>query len=77
MFTKVLLLSIALMTIAMLAFAIQILFKKNGIFSSISIGKSKEMRKRKIYCVKSEQKIIDKKTIKDFKDKNMCASCEG
>ena len=75
MFIKVLLLSIVLMTIAMLAFAIQILLKKNGVFSSISIGKSKEMKKRKIYCVKAEQKIIDKKTIEDFK-KDMCASCE-
>lgn len=52
------------MAISFLGFSIQILLKKNGRFSSSSIGGSKPMRKKGIYCVKTEQKIIDKKLTK-------------
>lgn len=60
MFIKIFLLSIALVTVAFVGFAINILIKKNGKFPETSIGKNKALRKKKIYCYKTEQKIIDK-----------------
>jgi len=60
MFIKVLLLSIVFLAIAFFGFAINILFKKNGEFPDSSISKNKELRKMKIYCIKTEQRIIDK-----------------
>ncbi len=67
MFFKVLLLSIGLVTIAFIGFGINILFKKNGHFPEGSVGKNKALRAKKIYCMKTEQKMIDNK-IKAGKD---------
>ncbi len=67
MFVKILLLSIGLLTIIFIGFAFNILFKKNGHFPETSIGKNKALRKKKIYCIKTEQKIIDNQ-IKAGKD---------
>jgi hypothetical protein len=53
------LLSLGLVAIAFVGFAIAILVKKNGSFPETSISKNKELRKRKIYCIKTEQKMID------------------
>ncbi len=61
MFIKILLLSIGILAIAFIGFSINILFKKNGRFPEGSVGKNKVLRKKKIYCIKTEQKIIDKK----------------
>ena len=70
MFIYVLLLSIGIVGIAFLGFALNILFKKNGHFPETSIGKNKALREKKVYCIKTEQKIIDKKMspFKDFSD---------
>jgi hypothetical protein len=51
----------------LLAFGINILFKKNGHFPEGSVGKNKALREKKIYCMKTEQKLIDKQ-IKAGKD---------
>lgn len=53
------LLSLGFVGIAFVGFAIGILLKKDGSFPETSISKNKELRKRKIYCIKTEQKIID------------------
>ena len=67
MFFKILLLSIGMIAIAFVGFAINVLFKKNGKFPEGSVGKIKTLRDKKIYCMKTEQKIIDKQ-IKAGKD---------
>ena len=67
MFVKILLLSVGLVAIAFVGFGVSILFKKDGHFPETSVGKNKALRKRKIYCIKTEQKLIDKQ-IKAEKD---------
>jgi hypothetical protein len=60
MFAKILLLSIGLVAIAFIGFGINVLFKKNGQFPDGSVGKNKALRDKKVYCMKTEQKLIDK-----------------
>lgn len=60
MFIKILLLSVGLVAIAFFGFGINILLKKNGHFPEGSVGKNKALREKKIYCMKTEQKLIDK-----------------
>ena len=75
MFLQVLLLSIILLSFAFFAFAIKIMFSKKSEFPETRIGHNKELRKRKIYCIKTEQKIIDK-NIKKMNNKGpACSSC--
>ncbi|MEA3446591.1 MAG: hypothetical protein U9R19_17890 [Bacteroidota bacterium] len=45
------------MAVALGGLALGILFKKNGSFPEHRIGHNKEMRKRKIYCVNTQEKI--------------------
>jgi len=61
MFIKILLLSVGIVAIAFVGFAINVLFKKNGQFPDGSVGKNKALRDKKIYCMKTEQKIIDQR----------------
>jgi hypothetical protein len=75
MFTTLLLLSIGFIGFAFIGFAITILFKKNGEFPETSISKNKGLRKRKIYCIKTEQKIIDK-NFKEY-DRNGSSCCSS
>jgi hypothetical protein len=68
-------LSVVLISIAFVGFAISILVKRNGAFPETSISKNKELRKRKIYCIKTEQKIIDKEiTTYDCQGSSCCNS---
>ncbi len=74
-FLKLLLLSIGLLSIAMLGFSINILVKKKGAFPETRVGHNSEMRKRKIYCIKTEQLRIDKGL--DIKSKHVSTNCDG
>lgn len=74
MFFKLLLISLILLGIAFLGLGIQIFFSKKKTFPETRVGHSKEMRKRKIFCVKTEQKIIDK-NIKKAQSNAGCDSC--
>jgi hypothetical protein len=67
-------LSVSLVAIAFIGFAISVLIKKNGTFPETSISKNKELRKRKIYCIKTEQKMIDKEIINLDCDGDSCCS---
>lgn len=71
MFIKILLLSVGIVGIAFVGFAINILFKKNGKFPEGGVGKIKALRDKKVYCMKTEQKLIDKQ-IRDGRD-NICS----
>lgn len=55
--TKVFLLILGLLAVAMLLFCVRILFKKNGTFHSQHIGQSKAMRDRGIHCAQATDKI--------------------
>jgi hypothetical protein len=66
--------SIVLLSISFIGFAISILVKRNGSFPETSISKNKELRKRKIFCIKTEQKIIDKQIMNNDCQGNSCCS---
>lgn len=59
MFIKLLLLSSVLLGIAILGFGVQLFFSRKKAFPETHIGENRHMRERKIYCSKTEQKIID------------------
>jgi len=62
--SKLIIITIILLALAFFILAIKIIFVKNGKFPEMGVGHNKEMRKRKIYCYKTQQKIIDKKILK-------------
>lgn len=72
MFIKLLLLSVGMVAIAFIGFGINVLFKKNGRFPDGSVGKVKALRDKKVYCMKTEQKIIDQQIIEG---KDTICSC--
>ncbi len=59
MFWTVFILSVIILGIGILGMSVQILFSKRKSFPDYRIGHNKEMRKRNIYCPKTEQKRID------------------
>lgn len=70
MFFTVLLLSLAIMTIVMLALGFRVFFTKDKSFPDSRISRNKAMRKKKIYCAETQQKIIEKKEAT-----KSCSSC--
>jgi len=73
---KLLVVTIPLLAIAFIGFAIKILLKKNGQFPETRVGHNKKMRKKKIYCVNTQQKIIDNKIKKSNKNGSIsCGTC--
>jgi len=76
MFLQVLLISIIFIGIAFIGFAVKLIFLKSGEFPETRVGHNKELRKRKIFCIKTEQKIIDNKIKKTKQnDSPSCNSC--
>ncbi len=59
MFIKVFIITIIIIGLALLGLGIQTFFSKKKKFPETRVGHNKEMRKRKIYCIKTEQKRID------------------
>jgi len=57
---KIFLLSIVLITFVFLGLGVQTFFSKKKSFPQTRLSRNKEMRKRKIYCAETQQKIIDK-----------------
>jgi hypothetical protein len=64
-----------LLGIAFIGLAITVLLKKNGSFPETSVSKNPALRKKNIYCIKTEQRIIDKKLNYQGKADNCCSSC--
>ncbi len=56
-FLTIFLVFIVFIAIAFILFAIRILIKKNGRFSSQDVGQSKAMKKRGIYCAQTQDKL--------------------
>lgn len=50
-------LTVIILALAFLGLGLKIFFTKNGKFPEHRVGHNKEMRKRKIYCVKTQDKI--------------------
>lgn len=76
MFLQVLLISIVFLGIAFFGFAVKIMFSKSGQFPETRVGHNKALRKKKIYCIKTEQKILDKQIKKIRQDEGpACSSC--
>lgn len=57
---SVLLLSIALMGIIFVLFAIRIILQKNGKFPNSHVGNNKALNKRGIYCASTQDKLARK-----------------
>lgn len=70
MFT-VLLLTIALLAIGFVGFAITILIKKNGKFPELHIGKNKHLQERGIGCATSQDKMEQAKAKKSIQFKQL------
>ena len=76
MFIQLLLISIVFLGIAFAGFAVKMIFIKKGEFPETRVGHSKALRKKKIYCIKTEQKIIDNKIKKMNRTEGpSCSSC--
>lgn len=60
MFIKLLIISAAFLALAVIGLAIRMLLKRGSDFPETHIGHNKEMRKRKIYCAKTQQVLEDK-----------------
>jgi hypothetical protein len=67
---KVILLAVALVSIALLGLATQILLKKGGKFPNTHVGGNKHLKQQGIHCYQTQDKIEQKNARKevDFKD---------
>jgi len=61
MLLKLILISVALIGIAFVGFGVQVFFSKKKKFPDTKIGHNSEMKKRKIYCPQTSDKIARKK----------------
>jgi hypothetical protein len=72
---KVIGLAVMLIAIAFLGLGIKIFFSREGKFPEHHVGHNKEMRKRKIYCAKTqdrmEQNLVKKKRIENHQQKKL------
>jgi hypothetical protein len=69
MFLKLLLLTIGLVTLALIGLSISMLLKKGGKFPSSSVGKNQAMRERGITCVRHNEL----KCYREAKERELCA----
>jgi hypothetical protein len=61
------------MGFVVLGLGVQTFFSKKKKFPETHIGHNREMRKRKIYCAQTEQRIIDKEL--GYKSGSSCSDC--
>lgn len=67
---KIILLAIALVSIAILGLATQILFKRGGKFPNTHVGGNKHLKKQGVHCYQTQDKIEQAKVARevDFKE---------
>jgi hypothetical protein len=68
---KIILLAVALVSIAMLGLATQILFKKGGKFPNTHVGGNKHLKRQGIACAKTQDKIERSKVNRQVDFKNV------
>ncbi len=66
---KLLFLTIGLLALAFSGLAIKLLLNKNAKFPEHRIGHNKEMRKRKIYCINTQDRMEQKRYLKEQRAK--------
>jgi hypothetical protein len=72
MFLNMLILSVALLSLAMLGLGLNILIKKNGRFPAYRVGHNRDMKKLGITCVKQDELRCPNQRLKE----NGCAACQ-
>lgn len=77
MFWTIFILATAFIGIALVGLGIQTFFTRRKAFPETRVGHNKQMRKRKISCIKTQQITIDKEGNYKRKNKNKEVSCEG
>ncbi len=60
MFLKLFIITTVIIGLVFLGLGVQTFFSKKKSFPQTRISKNKEMRKRKIYCGETYQKMVDK-----------------
>ncbi len=75
MFLKILLISVVLLSLAMLGMMLNILVKKKGKFPAYQIGHNRAMHKKGISCVKHDEIHSHNKRLKDSESCGSCGSC--
>jgi len=67
---KIILLAVALVSIAMLGLATQILLKKGGKFPNTHVGGNKHLKRQGVHCYQTQDKIEQKNARKevDYKE---------
>ena len=75
MFLKLFLFSLALVSVGIFGMTVRVFFSKWKKFAETRVGHNKELRKRKIFCVNTEQKIIDKNIKKRKYSGGSCSNC--
>ncbi|NOZ34870.1 MAG: hypothetical protein GXO80_06190 [Chlorobi bacterium] len=75
MFLTVFIFSLILISIALIGLGVQTFFSKKKEFPETRVGHNKKLRKKKIYCIKTEQVMLDKnyKHVKGIK--TVCSDC--
>lgn len=68
---KIILLAVALISIAMLGLATQILLRKNGKFPNTHVGGNKFLQKQGIHCYQSQDKIEQAKVRQEMNYKQI------
>ncbi|NPA68175.1 MAG: hypothetical protein GXO50_06160 [Chlorobi bacterium] len=66
--------ALVLLGIALIGLGVQTFFSKKKEFPETRVGHNRTLRKKKIYCVKTEQAVIDK-NYKQKNVKNVCTNC--
>jgi hypothetical protein len=73
---KVLLLAIVLMAIVMVGLAINILFKKGGKFPNTHVSGNKYLKKNKVYCSQTQDKLEQRQAWSKIDYKNVSVAKE-
>ena len=75
MFLTIFILSIILVGIALIGLGIQTFFSKKKAFPETRVGHNKILRKKKIYCYKTQQAVIDKNYNRKNPEDIVCSEC--
>jgi hypothetical protein len=75
MFLTIFLLTLILTGIALIGLGVQTFFSKKKAFPETRVGHNKTMRKKKIYCVKTQQAVIDKNYKQKSWNQTTCSGC--
>jgi hypothetical protein len=75
MFITIFIISVVLVGTAFIGLGMQTFFSKKKTFPETRVGHNKALRKNKIYCISTQQAVLDK----DYKQKKyidpVCSDC--